>query len=144
MPFIHDNGKPCIYGWGGEDGNRTIWHCPDCCPDCSKGKPCSAVCQHCGDEYCDGREEPTECPEAPVECCDCHKVVPRDECTFMPEPAEWVCILCVEKSHDWWLNYFGGLKAIRRAVESERFYRDEGLLREDGTWDVDAMRKLKR
>ena len=57
--------------------------------------------------------------------------------------AGYQCYACEEKEAARWLAYFGGKNAIRQHAAQQQFYREEGLLREDGKCDEAKVRALK-
>jgi hypothetical protein len=86
-------------------------------------------------------------PEGLVFCDDCKSWVPEDDATCVTESGEWFCEACRDASFEReakvWESYFGGADAIRRNLAIEKQYREEGILNPDGSWNRDALRKLK-
>lgn len=83
-------------------------------------------------------------PESPdcdhVECDDCGTRVPKDEVTSFEESGESICILCIERMH---AEHERLGAEVRREFEATKVYREDGLLRPDGTYDLAAIRRLK-
>lgn len=88
---------------------------------------------HC-DECC-----PKDCEDHPTDCEACGETVMRSETSNREDGR--ICVSCIEKE---WEEHERMGRQMAHAYESEKFYREEGLLREDGTWDLPALLRLKR